>query len=105
MADREAFTAPAHGDCGGRVIAVGDRGVEPIAARRGRRVHGLGRDALPRGQQAHVASAAETLPHSQSHSGGAIVIAVVITEFLSSERIEQRRDHRRVRDVADVPVG
>src|SRR5712691_12458229 len=78
MADCEAFTAPAQGHCSGRVIAVGDRGIEPIAARRGRRVHRLSRDALPCRHQAHFASAAETPPHSESHPCGAIVIAVVI---------------------------
>src|SRR5207245_4261937 len=75
MADREAFTAPAHGDCGGRVIAVGDRGVEPIAARRGRRVHRLSRDALPRRHQAQFASAAETPPQSESHPCGGTVMS------------------------------
>ena len=104
MADCEAFTAPAQSHCSGRVIAVGDRGIEPIAARRGRRVHRLSRDALPCRPQAHFASAAETPPHSESHPCGAIVIAVVITEFLSRERIEQRRDNGRIRDVADLPV-
>src|SRR5438105_7503943 len=102
MANRESFAAPAQSQHGGRVIAAGHGGIGPVAARRGSRVHGFGREALARRHESQLASPAEALPHDELRSGGAVVVTVVITQFLGGERIEQRSDHGSVRDVADL---
>src|SRR5439155_12126997 len=51
-----------------------------------------------------LASRADADAHTEPHARRAVIVAIVVAEFLRSDRVEQWRDDRRVRDVSHLTI-
>src|ERR1041385_1800151 len=102
---REAFAAPPERQRRRREIAVRNRWIGTIPPRRGVGMHAQRGDAFASRREAPLAARADAFAHRGPHAARPIVIAVVVAEFLRGDRIEERRDHRNVADVAHLAIG
>src|SRR6266851_1126678 len=51
-----------------------------------------------------LASRADAYAHAEPHARRAVIVAIIVAEFLRSDRVEQWRDDRRVRDVSHLTI-
>src|SRR2546426_12116415 len=51
-----------------------------------------------------LASGADAYARTEPHARRAVIVAIVVAEFLRCDRVEQWRDDRRVRDVSHLTI-